>query len=92
MAIQSVTKAAEFDHAHLKAQVRDSLPVIDRACSAQEIELLLAYREASEADKRRLMKLLNAALAGLLPPPEVSSKWTLAQRRAFADDLPEVSR
>lgn len=77
-------------HAALRAQVRNSLPVIDRACSAQEIELLLAYREASEADKRRLMKLLHAALADLLPPPEVSRSWTPEQRRAFADALPEV--
>ena len=86
MATQSVSNRAE-----LVAQVRDSLPVIDRATSPHEVEFLLAYRNANEADRRRLMKILRGAKAGLLPPPEVSSTWTLEQVRAFADALPEVA-
>lgn len=91
MARESVTKAVESNHGHLKAQVRESMLVIDRASSPQEVEFLLNYRKANKADKQRLMKILYAAGKGLLPTVEESNAMTPEQRRAFADALPEVA-
>lgn len=85
MATQSVSKREE-----LVRHVRDNTPAEDRARTECEIEFLLTYRKASKADKRRLMKILCGAKAGLLPPPEVSSTWTREQLQAFADTLPEA--
>lgn len=85
MATQSVSKREE-----LVRHVRDNTPAIDIARDEVEVAFLLTYRRANKADKRRLMKILCAAKAGLLPSPEVSSTWTRDQLREFADKLPET--
>jgi hypothetical protein len=84
MATQSVTKAVAFDHARLKSQVRNSLPIIDRASSSDEVELLILYRKANAADRKRLFKLAHAAKDGKLP----TTRMTLKEGRVFADALP----
>ena len=85
MAKQSVSKRDQ-----VARQVRETIPAIDIARGEVEVAFLLTYRRANKADKRRLTKILHGARAGLLPPPEVSSTWTLKQVQAFADTLPEA--
>jgi hypothetical protein len=67
------------------------LSAVVRACTRQEVEFLLTYRQADKAGKRRLTKVLYAAEAGRLPPVEQIQAMTPMQARAFADSLPEVS-
>ena len=57
----------------------------------EEDEFIRMYREADDAGKRRLDKILHAAGKGLLPSVEESNAMTLEQRHAFADALPEVA-
>lgn len=57
----------------------------------QELEFLLMYREADDAGKRRLDKVLHAAARGELPSVEQANKMTHAEKIAFADSLPEVA-
>ena len=66
------------------------LPHAEQARTEQEIAFLTIYRQADEANKRRIVKLLRAAIAGTLPPPEVRAKWSHVDLRMFADALPEV--
>lgn len=73
----------------LLQQVRDSIPPEDRAVTEQEVAFLISYRQADEAGKRRITRLLHAACKGLLPP--VAATWTREQLHAFADSLPEVA-
>jgi hypothetical protein len=68
----------------------DSVLILDRAKNAQEVEFLLAYREADDAGKRRITKVLHAAARGELPTVEQANKMTHAEKIAFADSLPEV--
>lgn len=75
----------------LLQQVRDSIPPEDRAVTEQEVAFLITYRQADEAGKRRITRLLHAAGKGQLPPPEVAATWTREQLDAFADRLPEVA-
>ncbi len=85
MASQSLTNRAQ-----LLREVRESVPPADLAQTEQEVAFLKMYRQANEANKRRVVKLLHAARAGALPPPEVSAKWGPNDVREFADTLPEV--
>lgn len=63
-----------------------------RACTRQEVEFLLLYREADKAGKVRLDKALNAAARGLLPPADTIRAMTPAQARAMADALPVAAK
>lgn len=60
-----------------------------RACTREEVEFLLLYRQADTAGKRRLEKALNAAARGLLPAPGVIRAMSPAQAQAMVDALPE---
>lgn len=71
--------------------VWDAVPPEDRAVTEEEAAFLIAYRQADEAGKSRVRKLLQTAAKGLLPPPEVAGTWTREQVNAFADSLPEVT-
>lgn len=90
MATESVTKAVESNRARLMAQVRKEIPVIDHVRNAHEVEFLKLYREANEVDKKRILKLARAAIAGKLPSAEERSAMTLEQVSTFADSLPEA--
>jgi hypothetical protein len=60
-----------------------------RACTREEVEFLLLYRQANTDGKRRLDKALDAAVRGLLPAPEVIRAMSPAQAQAMVDALPE---
>lgn len=90
MATESVAKEVLSDSARLKAGVRQSMPDIDCARTPQELQALMLYRRASEADKKRLLKLARAGVAGKLPSVKETSAMTLDQLRAHVDGLPEA--
>lgn len=75
----------------LVAEVKAGIPEIDHARSADEVEFLMIYRMANDADKKRIMKLCHAAKANMLPSIEERHAMTLDQVRAFADALPDVA-
>lgn len=56
----------------------------------KELEFLITYRQADDAGKRRITKILNAAYDGLLPSLEQIGAWSKSDRDAFVDSLPEV--
>ena len=89
MATEIVTKAADTNRARLIAQVRESIPAIDQARDAQEVEFLKLYRKANEVDKRRMRKLIRAAIQNMLPRPEIGATMTRDEVDALADSLPE---
>ena len=60
-----------------------------RACTREEVEFLLLYREADKAGKRRLDKALNGAALGLLPPAETIRAMSRKQVLAMVEALPE---
>lgn len=58
-----------------------------RACTREEVEVLLAYRKADEAGRHRITKTAILALQGRLPSLEQIQAMTPQQLRAMVDSM-----
>jgi hypothetical protein len=70
------------------SMVPDKETALDFTRTPEETRLLLAYRAADDAGKRRITRLLKAAARGLLPPAGLPN--TPEEIDAFLDSLPEL--
>lgn len=58
-----------------------------RACTREEVEVLLMYRKADEAGKHRLVKTAVLALQGRLPSLDQIQAMSPQQMRAMVDSM-----
>ncbi|GAB3377157.1 hypothetical protein GCM10027431_32760 [Lysobacter rhizosphaerae] len=61
-----------------------------RACTREEVEFLLAYRQADKAGKRGIDKVMLAAALGLLPSAAQIRAMNPIEVAALVRSLPEV--